>query len=53
MRVVRPYRSLRRQALAACAARDIDDETSGSEAKALADEGIAVARIPWVPPHDA
>jgi hypothetical protein len=33
--------------------RDIYGETSGSEAKALADEGIEVARIPWVPTHDA
>jgi hypothetical protein len=34
-------------------ARGIYGEASDSEASALADEGIEVARIPWVPPNDA
>lgn len=33
--------------------RGIFGETSDSEAEALRDEGIEVARIPWVPPSDA
>ena len=34
-------------------ARGIYGEASDEESKALADEGIEVARIPWVPPNDA
>jgi hypothetical protein len=34
-------------------ARGIYGEASESEARSLADEGIEVARIPWVPPNDA
>lgn len=34
-------------------ARGIYGEASEDEARALADEGIEVARIPWVPPSDA
>lgn len=34
-------------------ARGIYGEASDGEARALADEGIEVARIPWVPPSDA
>ena len=33
--------------------RGIFGEASDSEAEALRDEGIDVARIPWVPPSDA
>jgi len=33
--------------------RGIFGETSDSEAEALHEEGISVARIPWVPPSDA
>lgn len=33
--------------------RGIYGEASDSEAEALRDEGIEVARIPWVPPADA
>lgn len=32
--------------------RGIFGETSDSEAEALRDEGIEIARIPWVPPAD-
>jgi hypothetical protein len=34
-------------------ARGIFGEASESEAEALRDEGIDIARIPWVPPTDA
>jgi hypothetical protein len=34
-------------------ARGIYGETSEAEARALADDGIEVARIPWVPSSDA
>lgn len=34
-------------------ARGIYGETTPEQAEALADEGIEVARIPWVPPADA
>lgn len=33
-------------------ARGIYGEASDSDAEALADEGIEVARLPWVPPSD-
>ena len=33
--------------------RGIYGEASAEESRALADEGIEVARIPWVPPSDA
>jgi hypothetical protein len=33
--------------------RGIYGEASETESRALADEGIAVARIPWLPPSDA
>jgi hypothetical protein len=33
--------------------RGIYGETSDEEAEALRDEGIEIARIPWVPPADA
>jgi len=33
--------------------RGIFGEASDSEAEALKEEGIDVARIPWVPPSDA
>jgi hypothetical protein len=35
------------------AARGIYGEASTDDAKSLADEGIAVARIPWIPREDA
>lgn len=35
------------------AARGIYGEASQKDSEALADEGIEVARIPWVPPSDA
>jgi hypothetical protein len=35
------------------AARGIYGEASEKESHALADEGIEVARIPWLPPSDA
>lgn len=35
------------------AERGIYGEASEEESQALADEGIEVARIPWVPPSDA
>jgi hypothetical protein len=34
-------------------ARGIYGEASEAESRALADDGIEVARIPWVPPSDA
>jgi hypothetical protein len=34
-------------------ARGIYGEASESEARSLAEDGIEVARIPWVPPNDA
>jgi hypothetical protein len=34
-------------------ARGIYGEASEDESQALADDGIEVARIPWVPPTDA
>ncbi len=34
-------------------ARGIYGETSDAESRALADEGIEVARLPWVPASDA
>jgi hypothetical protein len=34
-------------------ARGIYGEATESESEALADEGVAVARVPWVPPSDA
>jgi hypothetical protein len=34
-------------------ARGIYGESSQEEAQALADEGINIARIPWVPPNDS
>lgn len=43
----------RRQARGESPERGIYGEASPSEAEALRDEGIAVARIPWVPPEDA
>ena len=33
--------------------RNIYGEASNKEAKDLADEGIEVARIPWMPRHDS
>jgi hypothetical protein len=33
--------------------RGIFGEASDAEAEALREDGIAVARIPWVPPADA
>jgi hypothetical protein len=35
------------------AARGIYGEASEDESQALADDGIQVARIPWLPPNDA
>jgi hypothetical protein len=35
------------------AKRGIYGEASEEESQALADEGLEVARIPWVPPNDA
>jgi hypothetical protein len=34
-------------------ARGIYGEASEDESRTLADDGIEVARIPWVPPSDA
>ena len=34
-------------------ARGIYGEATPAELRALADEGIEVASIPWVPPNDA
>ncbi len=33
--------------------RGIYGEASDEEAKSLAEEGIEVARVPWIPRHDA
>lgn len=43
----------RSEAGEAAAPRGIYGEASNAEAEALRDEGIEVARIPWVPPADA
>lgn len=43
----------RSEAGEAAAPRGIYGEASDAEAEALRDEGIEVARIPWVPPADA
>ena len=32
--------------------RSIYGEASAEESRALRDEGIEVAQIPWLPPHD-